>query len=236
MRTKTGLRLSQHGVVISELRTIAGPTHSLFDLLAALIHTLAPTGRVGILGFAGGGMVAPLRALGVDRQIASVDLDREAYELFRRECPAWVGQVAWSEGDAADWLERQRRPFDLIVEDLSIPQDGDVFKPSICWEGLPRLIASRLAPHGVAVFNLLKPAHGRWNPEFAALVARFSKAHLLGLEEFENRIVVAGSRLPSARALGGALRRGLRGIRSRQAGRLRVQRLDPPGPTPYPGR
>ena len=74
--TKHGLRLSQHGVVISELRTSAGPTHSVFDVLAAAIAVLAPTGRIGVLGFAGGGMIAPLRGLGVASVIDSVDLDR----------------------------------------------------------------------------------------------------------------------------------------------------------------
>ena len=48
--TRHGLRLSQHGVVISEMRTAAGPTHSVFDVLAALVPLLAPRGRVGVLG------------------------------------------------------------------------------------------------------------------------------------------------------------------------------------------
>ena len=62
--TRHGLRLSQHGVVISEMRTAAGPTHSVFDVLAALVPLLAPRGRVGVLGFAGGGMMAAHTAPG----------------------------------------------------------------------------------------------------------------------------------------------------------------------------
>src|SRR6187402_1025733 len=102
--TKHGLRLSQHGVVISELRTSPGPTHSVFDVLAALIAILAPVGRIGVLGFAGGGMMAPLRGLGVESTIDSVDLDRAGYDLFRRHCPAWAEQVNWREADAVAWL------------------------------------------------------------------------------------------------------------------------------------
>ena len=49
--TEHGLRLSQHGVVISELRTSSGPTHSVADVLAGLISVLRPEGRVGVLGF-----------------------------------------------------------------------------------------------------------------------------------------------------------------------------------------
>ena len=84
--TRHGLRLSQHGVVISELRATPGPTHSVFDVLAALVAVLKPAGRVGVLGFAGGSMMAPLRCLGVESEIHSVDLERTGYDLFRRHC------------------------------------------------------------------------------------------------------------------------------------------------------
>lgn len=83
-RTRNGLRLSQHGVVISELRTSPGPTHSVFDVLASIISVFAPQNRIGVLGFAGGGMMAPLRALGVRAVIDSVDLDRTGYDLFKK--------------------------------------------------------------------------------------------------------------------------------------------------------
>ena len=92
-QTEHGLRLSQHGVVISELRTSSGPTHSVADVLAGLISALRPDGRVGVLGFAGGGMQAPLCALGVETTIETVDLDRSAYELFCEHCPEWISRV-----------------------------------------------------------------------------------------------------------------------------------------------
>ncbi len=74
--TKIGLRLSQHGVVLSEMRTSPGPTHSVFDVLAAALAVLAPNQRIGVLGFAGGGMLAPLRGLGVTGPVEAVALER----------------------------------------------------------------------------------------------------------------------------------------------------------------
>ncbi len=223
--TKHGLRLSQHGVVISELRTSPGPTHSVFDVLSALIAVLRPTGRLGVLGFAGGGMMAPLRHLGVTTTIHSVDLDRPAYELFCQHCPEWRPQVVWEEADAVAWLQAQRPKFDLLMEDLSVPHAGDVIKPDVSWSVLPPLIRRRLRPGGIAVFNLLKPTSGTWNPDLARVAGEFPTALIIHLEEFENRILVAGDALPSPRELGAGLRRALRRLRSRQAGRIRLQQL-----------
>lgn len=222
-RTRHGLRLSQHGVVISELRTSPGPTHSVFDVLAALIAVLQPVGRVGMLGFAGGGMMAPLAALGWDTPFDAVDLDREAYGLFRAHCPHWVDRAKWCHGDAAAWLCRQRPNFSLLLEDLSVPVEGDVFKPAVCWNTLPALIRARLRPGGVAVFNLLRPPGEPWRRVLPRVTAHFNGALVIQLDEFENRLLVAGSALPSARQLSHRLRLALRGLRSRQADRLQVR-------------
>jgi SAM-dependent methyltransferase len=223
--TRTGLRLSQHGVVISLLRTSPGPTHSVFDVLAALIAILQPLGRIGVLGFAGGGMMAPLRGLGVEAVIDSVDLDRAGYDLFRQHCPGWASGVNWQQADAVAWLRRQRLKFDLLMDDLSVPHHGDVVKPTVCWSVLPELIHRRLRPGGVAIFNLMLPSNGNWNPDLNRLAGRFKAARIIDFDEFENRILIGGDDLPSARELGLRLRRALRLLRSRQAGRIHLRQL-----------
>lgn len=222
-RTKHGLRLSQHGVVITELRTTPGPTHSVFDVLGALIAVLAPVGRVGVLGFAGGGMMAPLRHLGVEAPIDSVDLDRTGYDLFRRHCPAWSCGVNWQQADALVWLRQQPSGFGLLLDDLSVPREGDVFKPAISWNELPALIRRRLRPAGVGIFNLLPPAEGGWDSHLKQIAGGFRAAQILELAEFENRILIAGDALPSARALSARLRGALRRLRSRQAGKIKLR-------------
>jgi len=227
--TKHGLRLSQHGVVISELRTSPGPTHSVFDVLAALIAILAPAGRIGVLGFAGGGMMAPLRSLGVESTIDSVDLDRAGYDLFRRHCPLWAEQVNWRQADAVAWLGQQRRQFGLLMEDLSVPSDGDVVKPAVSWGVLPGLMRARLRSGGIAVFNLMLPPCGRWNPDLERIVGLFGTARIIDLEEFENRFLVASDALPTARVLGSDLRNALRRLRSRQANRVKVRAMSAVG-------
>jgi len=223
--TKHGLRLSQHGVVISELRTSPGPTHSVFDVLAAVITVLAPPGRIGVLGFAGGGMMAPLRALGVASMIDSVDLDRAGYDLFRQHCPQWAGGVKWEQVDAVAWLRQQPAGFGLLMDDLSVPQDDDVFKPAVSWNVLPALLRQRLRPGGFGVLNLLPAPGGNWNADLTRIADLFAAARLLTLDEFENRILITGDDLPTARELGSLIRQALRRLRSRQAGRIRVSRV-----------
>jgi hypothetical protein len=225
IRTKYGLRLSQHGVVISELRTASGPTHSIFDVLAALIIILRPAGQVGVLGFAGGGMLAPLRGLGMNAPFATVDLDQASYDLFCRHCPQWVTGVQWEHADAVQWLQRQPRKFDLLMDDLSVPQAGDVVKPDICWRVVPDLIHRRLKSGGIAVFNLMAPPGGRWREGLAEITRSFSAARIIHLDDFENRILITGRELPSAQILGTRLRQVLRQLRSRQAGRVHVRSL-----------
>ena len=221
--TEHGLRLSQHGVVISELRTSSGPTHSVADVLAGLISVLRPEGRVGVLGFAGGGMQAPLCALGVETTIETVDLDRSAYELFCEHCPEWIPRVNWHHADAVAWLCEQPADFDLLVEDLSVPGDEDVFKPSITWEVLPGLIHDRLARDGIAVFNLMAPPSGIWIRELEWMAGLWPMARIVSFDDFTNQILVTGKELPPARELGALLRSALRRIHSRQAGRIRLR-------------
>ena len=224
--TKHGLRLSQHGVVISELRTSPGPTHSVFDVLAATIAVLAPKDRIGVLGFAGGGMIAPLRGMGVTSVIDSVDLDRAGYDLFRQHCPEWAGGVKWQQADAVAWLREQPRTFGLLMDDLSVPQDGDVFKPAISWDVLPELMRSRLRPGGFGVFNLLPEPGDTWNSDLTRVVSLFKTARIIDLDDFENHILITGDTLPTARELGSQLRQSLRHLRSCQAGRIQVRTVN----------
>lgn len=223
-RTPNGFRLSQHGVVVSELRTRPGPTHSVFDVLSASIRVLKPSGHLGLLGFAGGGMMAPLRALSVTAPVHAVDLDRTGYDLFHEHCRSWAGGLCWNHGDAVAWLRQQRRPFDLLVEDLSIPESGDVTKPQVSWEILPPLIRRKLVPDGIAIFNLLPPANGRWSGEVARIASGFPCSLVIHFEEFENRILVGARFLPAARQFAARLRSALICIGSRQVGKIHVRK------------
>lgn len=221
--TGRGVRLVQYGTVLSEVLRKPGPTHSVADVIAAAIRSLAQGPQVALLGFAGGGLIAPLRAMGGDCEIETVDLDDSGYRIFRQLCRLWCGPVRFERAEAAEWLRRQRADYDVIVEDLSIPRGEDVFKPDETWSSLPRLIRSRLKPQGIAVFNLLPPTDGSWGQGVGRILKHFPSAITVHFAEYENRLLLAGCSIAPARMVSRLLRKSLRGIQSRLATRISVR-------------
>jgi len=217
------VRLLQHGTVLSEIRSTAGPTHSVADAIAGLAHSLKPGGRLAMLGFAGGGIVAPLFAMGHPRLLWAVDLDDSGWRLFRSICPGWARAVRFHRGEACAWLRARRARYDAIIEDLSVPGKGDVQKPEVTWGDLPRLIHHRLNPGGVAVFNLLRPTDGSWAHGLSRVLTPGWAGRLVHFRDFENRLLAVGRRLPDARLLSRRLRDCLGGVGSRLASRVAVR-------------
>lgn len=230
--TRQGWRWVQHGTVLSEILREPGPTHSVFDVLAAACLLRPGVRDVALLGFGGGSVVAALRALASPARVHAVDLDATGWNLVGGPGGRWLRPCDWHQGDAEAWLRGARHRFDVIIEDLSVPAEGEVWKPEATWHTLPALIARRLRPKGLAVLNLLRPARGSWREGIDAVMRPFRHGVMIGLRDFENRIVVAGSSAPGVREAGRALRGTLKRLGSRQARRITVARWATPGPGP----
>jgi hypothetical protein len=225
IRTSRGARLVQDDAVLSEILAEPGPTHEWFDVLAACMALLAPEGICLMLGFAGGGIVAPLRALGVTAPLVAVDWSADGEETFRELSDPWAGTVTVHRADARDWLRKGRDAFDVILEDLSVPSPEGVVKPPASLEELPSLIARRLCPAGTAVFNLIRPPAMSWKECTGKITEPFDESRLVLDAEYQNRIVLASGALPPSGILAGDLRRALRSIGSARADGLRVRSI-----------
>jgi hypothetical protein len=223
VRTRRGLRLLENDVILSELLAEPGPTHCLFDVLAACVAALAPGPRMALLGFAGGGVVAPLRAMGFGHPIEAVDHDPSGEALFRGLAASWAGDGRVAPMDAIDWLRRSGGPFDIIVEDLSVPGPGTTVKPRASFDGLPALVRSRLGPGGIAVTNVLPQPGTPWDALLGPVARPHARAAVVELDEYENRIVIGGAALPEPAALARRVRRALDSIGSVQARRVRFR-------------
>ena len=225
VKTRRGVRLVEHGLVVSEVVRDPGPTHSLFDSLAAVIAALSPGVRVAVLGFAAGGLVAPLRAMGFGHPLEAVDLSLEGEQIFREHSGPWVGDVRVHEDDAVRWLRRSRRRWNLILEDLSVPVDRDTTKPAASIQTLPALMKSRLAEGGVAAFNVLPVPGYAWKHLHRRIAEPWGSAQVVEFDEWENHLLLAGA-LPTARKTSRELKRHLAAIGSDQADGLQVRTLD----------
>jgi len=224
-RTRRGARIVDHDVVLSEILAQPGPTHSLFDLLASAVDALAPGPRFAMLGFAGGGMVAPLRAMGCEFPIHAVDLSNTGEKLFRELSADWAGEVTLDVEDADAWLRRKRRVFDVIVEDLSVPSPVGTVKPYVSFDTLPDRIHSRLRPGGVTIINLLPLPGTDWDAMYARVSNRYARALAVHLDEYENRILIAGDAIPNARETGRRLRAPLQRIGSDMLRQMRLRTI-----------
>jgi hypothetical protein len=225
VRHAGGARLVDGDDVVSDIRSRPGPTDGFFDLLAACVSSLAPGPRVVLLGFAGGGIIAPLRALGFDSAVDAVDWSRDGYGLFRELCGRWAGDVRFHRAEATAWLARRRRCFDLILEDIAVPGPGGMTKPPQSLGPLPARMRGRLARPGIAVTNLLPVPGLGWPALVERLAAPWPAAVLVSTLEYENRILIAGDlpRAGAARQVSHRLRAALRGLGSLQAERFSVR-------------
>ncbi len=226
-RTKTGVHLRHGRHLISELPGRPGPTHSVFDVLAAAAVAVAPraAGRLAMLGFAAGGTVAPLRGLGFSGRIEAVDLSLAAVPAFRRVARGWAGEVTIDRADALAWLAARGGRFDVVLEDLSVAVPGDVTKPRVSWERLPERMARKLSARGAVIVNVLPVAGLPWTELLRRIAAPFREGRVLHLDEFENRLLIVGRSLPPARRLRSLVEAHLRALGSRQAGRIHVRTL-----------
>ena len=211
--------------MLSEILAKPGATHTLFDVLAACVAALSPGPRFAMLGFAGGGMIAPLRAMGYAQGIDAVDLSRDGEDVFRELSSEWAGAVKLTQADAVTWLRRRRTRYDVVLEDISTPSPGGVIKPYDTFDALPELVRSRLRPGGVAVTNLLPLPGTPWSSLMARIALPHKRSMVVHLDEYENRIIVAGAALPETVTVSQRIRTALRNIGSDQAHKIAVRTL-----------
>lgn len=217
------LTIEEHGCILSELPCYPGPTHSVWDVMASAVALCARGPRLAMLGFSGGGMVGALRALGCDQEIAGVDVWSEGFGLFESIATEWCGPVRFYREDAVDWLRRQRVLYDVIVEDLSISENGDVVKPDASISLLPDLMQKKITGEGIIISNLLPTPGFSW-PRLISMV-RTGPGILVEFESYHNRVLIQGSSVGEVRWAGRFLRRNMRVLGSALAGEIRLRTL-----------
>jgi spermidine synthase len=178
-------------------------TGSVWDALAAPVLMLPPQRRrrVLILGLGGGSAARIVRAIAPRARITGVEWDSDVVRAARRWFDLDRLGVEVVQGDARHHLERTRRSYDVILEDIFVGRGRGAHKPD--WLPNPgiELAARRLTPGGVLASNAIDEA-----PEVACEMRRWFRSTLhIDVDGYDNRVVV-GSGFPlSGRTLRSAV-------------------------------
>ncbi len=198
-RVRGGLELRIDGTQASVHRPGGALTGVVWWALASPVLLLPRDRprRVLLLGLAAGSVGRAVRALDPGAEIVGVELDRKVVRLARRHFDLDRLGIELVLGDALDHLRRERRRFDLIVEDLFVGPSRSVRKPHwLLGEGY-RLIRKRLRPGGYVVSNTIHEMPGvvrAMRPFGGPIVSMDVRGHW-------NRVTVCGRDLPPPRAL-----------------------------------
>jgi spermidine synthase len=176
-------------------RASAGP---VWDALALPVLALPrPAGRIAILGLGGGTVARLLRALAPEARIVGIERDPEVIRAARAAFGLEHLDLEVVVGDALDWLRRERRSFDVVIEDLFVGSVARVRKPDFLPEHGLRLARERLGRHGILCSNTIHEGAA-----MARTLRRlFPEVRAIHVAGHYNRILVAGRYLPDARRL-----------------------------------
>jgi SAM-dependent methyltransferase len=187
-RRKNDLELRVDGTLASFYARDRPSTGSVWDALAAPLLALAPERRrrVLVLGLGGGSAARLVRALAPAAHVVGVELDAGVLEAARRWLDLDALGLEVVQADAERFLARERRRFDLVLEDVFVGRGRAARKPSWLPEPGLALAARRLSPGGVLASNVLDEYRG-----VARVVRRlFRERVAISVQDFDNRILV----------------------------------------------
>ncbi len=176
-----------------------------WDMIAAsalLGGNQAPR-SVLMLGLAGGTAFRTLRHLLPDCELTAIDIDAEIVELARGHMELGALGIEVVIGDAYPWLARNRRRFDVVIDDIYLAGKTDVFRPRQWDDRLMDHLKRAVAPGGVLAVNLVTGAGHRTMQSLTRSVLRehFPEVRSITSRDAMNEVLVAGGKVATARRL-----------------------------------
>lgn len=185
-----------------EKRFLTGLAWDLLAAAALLLPSRKPA-SILMLGVAGGTALRTLRHLFPEVSLTGIDLDAELVGLARQEMRLDETGAEIIIADAYAWMKRNKRRFDVIIDDLYLAGDDDVFRSESCDADWLGLLKRSLAPGGILALNLVTgPGHrAKQTATRKNLTARFPSVRSLRTSESMNEILVAGENVATGVAL-----------------------------------
>lgn len=202
-RSRRGRSLRIDGTHASLYRPGHSATGSVWDALVAPLLWLPrqKRGSVLVLGLGGGSAARLVRAVAPRARIVGVERSVEVIRAARRWFDLDRLGVEVVHEDAQRYLARCRAGFDVVIEDVFVGGTRTVRKPRWMLEGGLASAARRVRRGGLLVANSI---------DETAEVTRVLRAHFpavlhIGLDEYDNRVVVGGPRGLTGRSLRSAV-------------------------------
>lgn len=180
-------------------------TGLVWDMLAAsaLLGTREEPRSVLMLGLGGGTSLRTLRHLLPACRFTAIEIDREIVRLARRHMALDETGVEVVSGDAYAWLRKNRRTFDVVIDDIYLAGRTDVFRP----QGMDRRLLANLrdcvAPGGVLAVNLVTgPGHRATQTAIRRILRdNFPEVRSVQSPAAMNEVLVAGQSVGTVRCL-----------------------------------
>ncbi len=198
-RSRQGLELRVNGTLASVHRGFSLRAQIVWWALAApaVLMPCKRRPRILFLGFGAGSAARVVRSLAAGAELVGVEREANVLRLARRHFGVDRLGVELIVDDALAYLRRERRCFDLILEDVFIGTARTLHKPDWLFDEGYALIRARLGPGGVLAVNTIHEA-----PKvLRALKPPGARVLSLGIRDYWNRILVCGGNLPDPRDL-----------------------------------
>lgn len=195
---------------------VAGAVHASFhkrrfltglawDMIAAsaLLGKADPPRSVLMLGLAGGTAFRILRHLLPDCRLTAIDIDPEIVGLAREHMELDTLGIEVILGDAYPWLAKNRRSFDVVIDDIYLAGKTDVFRPREWDSGLLDHLKRAVAPDGLLAVNLVTGAGHRSMQSLTRRILRehFPVVRTIQSSDAMNEVLVAGQSVATGRWL-----------------------------------
>lgn len=167
-----------------------------WDMIAAsaLLGKNDPPRSVLMLGLAGATAFRVLRRLLPECRLTAIDIDPEIVDLAREHMDLDSLGIEVVIGDAYAWLAKNKRRFDVVIDDIYLAGKTDVFRPRAWDSGLMGHLKRSLASGGVLAVNLVTGPGHRTMQSLTRRVLRenFPVVRTILSAEAMNEVLVAG--------------------------------------------